>query len=242
MNRPGSVCLNVHESLYCCTKKEKWGKVKLAQGKISRAVSGDWTTDFDMRSGDRQRKRHGMTNTRFKNFSPRHGDAIICRLEKEKEKKKKKRMKSLAKENHTRPHLTYPISVDIFDLWYENVSLKDSRARWCDGPATVPTEYDTTGEGTEWVFRFLGLSSFFSLPFFFNNLDERQTSRAIKGRWDLFLFPPLSIKLPFIFLFLSHSIAKKILISDDVRGAVCNSWSKDGRIESSGGYSWFGTK
>lgn len=141
---------------------------------------------MDTRSGDRQRKRHGMTNTRFRNFSSARRCHNLSSRKEEKKKKKRKRMK----EPRQRESYSSSSYVSLISSWSlrslirKLVSLKDSRARWCDGPATVPTEYDKH-EGTEWVFRFLGLFSLSLSLSLSHNLNARQTSHAIKGWWDL---------------------------------------------------------
>ena len=140
-------------------------------------------------------------------ISPRRGDAIICRLEKKKKKKKRKRMK----EPRQRESYSSSSYVSLISSWSlrslirKLVSLKDSRARWCDGPATVPTEYDKH-EGTEWVFRFLGLFSLsLSLSLSFSQSQRTANIARHQGMVGSF-FPPLSIKLPYIFiLFLTVS-------------------------------------
>ena len=116
--------------LYKKKNKRKWDKVKLTQGNTS-CIRG--LENWDRHAIWHNEKGMGWSTLDL-GISPRRGDAIICYLEKEKKKKREKGRKwkkSLTKENRIRFHLlilTYLCGV--FDLWYENVSLKDSRTRW----------------------------------------------------------------------------------------------------------------
>ena len=116
--------------LYKKKNKRKWDKVKLTQGNTS-CIRGleDW---------DRHAIRHnekGMGwSTLDLGISPRRGDAIICYLEKEKKKREKKE-ENERKVLRKRIVFVFILGIliylcGVFDLWYENVSLKDSRTRW----------------------------------------------------------------------------------------------------------------
>ena len=161
---------------------------------------------MDTRSGDRQRKRHGMTNTRFRNFSSARRCHNLSSRKEEKKKKKEKEWKSLAKENRTRPHLTYPLYPrGVFDLWYENWYRLRTRVHV---DVTVQRQFrqsmtntkERSGYSDSW-------GSFLSLSLSLSFSQSQRTANIARHQGMVgSFFPPLSIKLPYIFiLFLTVS-------------------------------------
>lgn len=136
MNRPGMVRRGVHESLYCCTekkrKKQNEAKWNSRKEKYHEPFPGTGRPTWTCGPAIDNEKGMGWPTLDSGNFSSsaRRCHNLSSRKGKRKTKEKPRQRESYSSSSYVSYYLR-----GVFDLWYENVSLKDSRARWCDGPA-----------------------------------------------------------------------------------------------------------